>query len=150
MSQYVVDANVAVKWFVPEVFSAQAVRLLEDSHHLMAPDLVFPEAGNALWQKVRRQQLTPDQARRALEGITGAPLDVHLTRELSALALELAVQFGCTVYHGCYLGLAITHGCQLVTADARLRDLTPVRYRGHLLPLGALPILKTAPATRRR
>jgi hypothetical protein len=50
MSRYVLDANVAVKWFVPEDLTPQAVRLLEGNHHFVVPDLLYPEAGNALWQ----------------------------------------------------------------------------------------------------
>ena len=63
MSRYVLDANVLVKWFVPEAPSPQAVRLLEEDHDFLAPDLVYPETGNAMWQKVRRGQITPSDAR---------------------------------------------------------------------------------------
>jgi hypothetical protein len=47
MSRYVLDANVLAKWFVPEEPSPQAVRLLEEDHLFLAPDLVYPETGNA-------------------------------------------------------------------------------------------------------
>lgn len=139
MSRYVIDANVSVKWFVPEVLTPHAVQLLDGDHHLMAPDLVYAEVGNALWQKVRREQLTAAQARRALDGITGAPLEVYSTHELAALALELVLESGCTVYDGCYLGLAISRNCQLVSADVRLESLVPPRYRGHFLSLASVP-----------
>ena len=140
MSRYVIDANVSVKWFVPEVLTTQAVRLLEGDHHLLAPDLVYAEAGNALWQKVGRDQLDPGRARAALDGLAGAPLEIHPIRELSALALELALESGCTVYDGCYLGLAISRDCQLVSADVRLERLVPSRHRRHFLALALLPI----------
>lgn len=138
MSHYVIDANVSVKWFVPEVLTPHALRLLNGEHHLMAPDLVYTEAGNAVWQKVRREQLTAAQARRVLGGIVGAPLEVHSTRELVALGLELALESGCTVYDGCYLGLAISRDCELVSADQRLKGLVPARYRRHFLPLASV------------
>ncbi len=138
MSHYVIDANVSVKWFVPEVLTPQALRLLDGDHHLMAPDLVYSEAGNAVWQKVRREQLTAAQARRVLGGIVGAPLEVHPTRELVTLGLELALESGCTVYDGCYLGLAISRGCQLVSADERLEALLPARCQRHFLPLASV------------
>ena len=69
MSRYVLDANVPIKWFVPEDLTPQAVRLLEGDHRFIVPDLVYPEAGNALWQKLRRRQITKSEARAALDGI---------------------------------------------------------------------------------
>ena len=45
MSLYVVDASVAVKLYVPEVHSPQAVRFFSDQHDLIAPDLMLSEFG---------------------------------------------------------------------------------------------------------
>lgn len=39
MSRYVVDASVAVKWFVPEIHTDASLRLLDGNHELLAPDL---------------------------------------------------------------------------------------------------------------
>ncbi len=139
MSRYVLDANVPVKWFIPEELSPQAVRLLEGDHHFIVPDLVYPEAGNALWQKLRRRQITMSEARAALEGIVTAPFTSYPTRELVSSALELALQLDCTVYDGCYLGLAIFSDCQLVTGDRRLEVLVSGSLRRHVLPLASLP-----------
>jgi len=61
MSQYVLDANVPIKWFVPEDLTPQAVRLLEGAHQFIVPDLVYLETGNALWKKVRRRQITASE-----------------------------------------------------------------------------------------
>jgi len=53
--QYVLDANVVVKWFIPEVDSDKADRLLADfrSHRLdiIAPDILVVEVGNTLWKR---------------------------------------------------------------------------------------------------
>ena len=48
MKKVVIDASVAVKWFVPEIHSAAAARLLEPEIVLCAPDLIGPEFGNVL------------------------------------------------------------------------------------------------------
>ena len=48
MSGYVVDASVEVKWLVSEAFSDQAARLIDGKAPLIAPELIFTEAANAL------------------------------------------------------------------------------------------------------
>jgi len=139
MSRYVLDANVPIKWFVPEDLTPQAVHLLESDHRFIVPDLVYPEAGNALWQKLRRRQITMSEARAALQGIVTAPFMSYPTRALVDPALELALQLDCTVYDACYLSLAILSDCQLVTGDRRFETLVSGALRRHLLPLASLP-----------
>ena len=39
---YVVDASVAVKWYVPEDNSDDAERLLDPANELHAPELIAP------------------------------------------------------------------------------------------------------------
>jgi predicted nucleic acid-binding protein len=63
MTPYVVDASIVIKWFVDEVHAGAARRLQEAQYELFAPGLLWPECGNILWKKVRRRELTPDEAR---------------------------------------------------------------------------------------
>ena len=55
MPKLVVDASVVIKWFVPEPFSLEARRILDDyragSLDLVAPDLLNAEVGNIVWKK---------------------------------------------------------------------------------------------------
>jgi len=60
VSRYVVDASVGIKWFVPEIHSDAARRLLTEDSILLVPDLFFPEIGNILWKRVRRGEDTPE------------------------------------------------------------------------------------------
>ena len=60
MSGFVVDASVAIKWFIDEPDSAEAAFLLR--HPLSAPDLLAPERANVLWKKVTRAELSLDEA----------------------------------------------------------------------------------------
>ena len=53
MSVFVVDASVVVKWFVPEIHSDAARRLLVLPHEYVAPDLLFAETANTIWKKIR-------------------------------------------------------------------------------------------------
>ena len=76
MSGFVVDASVAVKWFVPEALSDEAVSFLDSPRELLAPDLLYPEAGNILWKKVGRGEIEARDARDILAALVRVPLSV--------------------------------------------------------------------------
>jgi predicted nucleic acid-binding protein len=120
LSLYVVDANVAVKWFVPEHLSDEATRLLDDRHELACPDLLWPELGNVLWKKARAGQLTAQEAARIVQSLDEFPLTVFPSRLVLEGALEIALGTGRSVYDSVYVALAVALECPLVTADERL------------------------------
>lgn len=139
MSAYVIDASVAVKWFVPEAHSREAAALLDPALTLHAPDLLFAEVSNALWKKTRRRELRPGEAKLILRGLASVPLEVTPIRHLAAGALDLALETGCTVYDAVYLALAAHHDCRLVTADQRLgRLIRPKALARHISLLPAI------------
>ena len=45
----VLDASVAVKWFVEEPGTAAALALLAEDESLIAPELVIAEVANVAW-----------------------------------------------------------------------------------------------------
>ena len=120
MTLVVVDASIVVKWFLPEESSDAARQLLDESSELVAPDLVFAEAGNAVWRRVRMRQLEAPIARRLVADIAGIALQPIPSRFLLKDAIGVAISAGITVYDALYLVLAVRLGTQLVTADARL------------------------------
>ena len=82
VSVFVVDASVVLKWFLPEIHSDAARRLLEAAHHYVAPDLLFPEVGNALWKIVRRGHLSADEGQRLIGDIVSVAVESVPTRGL--------------------------------------------------------------------
>lgn len=119
MSVFVVDASLVVKWFVPEVHSEAARKWLHVAHDYVAPDLIFPEAGNAVWKKVRRGELTPEDARRLVTDISTIAVETVSMRALVSDAHALALVTGITVYDATYLTLALRLETQVVTGDDR-------------------------------
>jgi predicted nucleic acid-binding protein len=117
--KYVVDASVAVKWYVPEVQSVEADRLLDPAHELYAPDLIVPEFGNILWKKVGRGELTAAQARKIIEAFIDVPMFKYSATPLLEAAFDGAVQSAQTVYDWTYLALAVALDCPMVTADEK-------------------------------
>lgn len=140
MSAYVVDASVALKWYVPEVHSEDALRLLEPGNGLHVPDLFHAEAGNILWKKSTRGELTSVEARRIARALLAVPLTVHATADLLEGALEIATRTARTVYDSLYVTLAVAMGVVLVTADRRLVDaMGRTAFGRHLLWVEDVP-----------
>ena len=126
----VVDASVALKWVIPEADSDRAAALLD--HSLAAPDLLFAECANALWKKLRRGELTGEEAVTAAQTLGRAELTIVSAREYSARAVAIAAELDHPAYDGLYLAVAEALGLRLVTADARLMrkvDQVPGRFR---------------------
>jgi predicted nucleic acid-binding protein len=117
---FVVDASVAVKWVIPEVLSDQASSLRGRTDRLLAPDLLLPEAANALWKKLMRREITAREAAQAIDLLMASGLDLRPSGPLLSRALTLARRSRHPVYDCLYVALAQAEGATLITADQRL------------------------------
>lgn len=122
MTSLVVDVSVAAKWYLPEDHTDKAEILFAKDIELHVPDLFFPELGNVLWKRWRRDEIDADTVADSLDALDTVPFVVHRSRELLASAVELAMTCQCSVYDATYLALAVGKNLQLVTADRRLRN----------------------------
>ena len=115
-----IDASVAVPWFVDEVTSLQALRLLRGTARLTAPDFMAIELTNALWKKNRRREIGRADVFDALTSLSGVGIQWIPTRDAVTPATRLALEIGHPVYDCLYLVLARAYGVQLATFDERL------------------------------
>lgn len=122
MSDYVVDASVVVKWYVEEVHSDAAGRLLAGDHQFLAPDLLPVEIANVVWKKVLRGELTEPEGENILRALMTSGVRIRSSSDLLVPAYAAAVQTRCTAYDCLYLALALREGARLITADRRLHD----------------------------
>lgn len=120
MSIFVVDASVVVKWFVPEIHSDAARRLLAMAHEYVAPDLLFAETANTIWKKIRRNELTVGEGQRLVADIGRIAVETVSSRALAEDAHALAHATGRTVYDSMYVALAARLNTRSITADDRL------------------------------
>ena len=120
MRRLVVDASVAIKWFVPEVHHRAARRLLREGLELLSPDLVRAEVGNVLWKKWRRGELSAGEVGAILRDFGRFPLRIRTSEPLMEGAWAVAERFGRSFYDGLYVALAVETESSLVTADSRL------------------------------
>jgi predicted nucleic acid-binding protein len=120
VSVFVVDASVVVKWFVPEIHSGTARRLLVLPHEYVAPDLLFAETANTIWKKIRREELTAEEGQRLVTDIGRIAVQPISCRALAQDAHTLANATGRTVYDSMYVALAVRLNTRAITADDRL------------------------------
>jgi predicted nucleic acid-binding protein len=133
----IVDASVAVRWFVdgPYRDQARSLRKIEDS--LLAPTLLLAEVGNAFWKLLRVGQVAQKDAIAALTLLSsGTPQLIPIEAFLSR-AFALAAELDHPVYDCLYLALAEQHDGRVITADRRFAE----RAAGpHVLWIEQLPL----------
>ena len=140
MSLFIVDASVAVQWFLPERHSEAADRLRSKEYRLFAPSLLFLEISNVLLKHVRRKEISHATAGRIRTAIAHSPILVYSDKILLDPAYALAGQTGCGLYDALYLALAVNLKGQMVTADQRLYNgLASGPHSKHILWVEDLP-----------
>jgi predicted nucleic acid-binding protein len=136
LSEFIVDASVALCWFATEAETAFANRLIAAAVDLVAPSLMLVELANGLWKKTRRGEMSADLAAAGLREIRRfVPQIVNLS-DLAEAALALARELDHSVYDCVYLALARRRGAPLVTSDQKMvARLAGARYRNEVVRL---------------
>ena len=134
----VVDASVAIKWFVRETRHLEALRLLDHPADLHAPDLLVAEVTNIAWRKARLGEIGNAQADDIAQAIhRGTPL-LYPSALFNERALDLAFRLDHPVYDCLYLACAEALGGRLITADDKFRlAATKAGFADRLRPLVA-------------
>jgi len=119
VSDFIVDASVAVKWFVAETDSLVADELSASNHRLFAPRLILTEVANALGRKAMTGLMSAVEACVYLRSLPQYFDGVLAVDELIEPALENACAIRHPIYDLIYLEAARRLDAQLVTADRR-------------------------------
>jgi predicted nucleic acid-binding protein len=119
LKRYVVDASVSIKWFLPEIHSREALRLLNREFELLAPDLFFAEFGNVLWKKLRAKEVDSGSAAKILTDFIRIPLTIISSETILDVTWAIAEQYQRSFYDSLYLAVAETQECRMVTADKK-------------------------------
>lgn len=133
----VIDASVALKWYLPEPDSPVALNLLTSDESLVAPDLIVPEICRAVWKAWKRQEITADQAASIARNV-GRRFVTTLspTTLLAYRATALSAELDHSTYDCFYLALAEREGTHVLTADHKLlRKIAATRYASLARPL---------------
>lgn len=120
----VVDASVAIKWFVQEDLYQDAWDLFDREEPPYAPDLIVPEVANVAWKKATRGDIGWQQVREIVNRISSGIPILFASVELSVRALGIARALNHPVYDCLYIACAEVLDSELVTADKRLWQAT--------------------------
>jgi predicted nucleic acid-binding protein len=127
---WVVDASVAVKWFVEERGSSAARAVLASGESLLAPELILVETSNTAWKKVKRKEMTSEQGEAMVRAVPMYFERLVPSGALVARAYALANRLNHPVYDCLYLALAEVESVELITDDARLvKAVTRTEFR---------------------
>jgi predicted nucleic acid-binding protein len=135
LSLYVLDASVAVKWFLPasdEPFASQARQMLQEwtdeTVTLLVPDLFFAEVANVLLKAVRARRCSLQEAELSLARLEAADIPSFSSLKLLEQAFAIATRHGRSLYDSLYVALAAKSKAQLITADERLVNALAGHY----------------------
>lgn len=116
----IVDASVALKWFVRETLSAAAHDLLRTTDTLSAPDIIVAEIANAAWVKTLRGDISAAQAGMIVAAMRYGEVALHSSADVAERALDIALVLNHPVYDCLYIAWAERLDGTVVTADDRL------------------------------
>jgi predicted nucleic acid-binding protein len=142
VSDFVIDASVAVKWVVEEDGTAQALALRDRA--LAAPDLLIAECANILCKKVRPEELSQQEAADAARLLARADIELVAMRPYLEATIWIAATLDHPAYYCMYIALAEAEGMRFVTADGsmvrKVAQQASRRYAGRVLGLAAAAV----------
>jgi predicted nucleic acid-binding protein len=136
----VIDASVALKWFLPdERYGAIALDILDKfvskEIEIFAPSLLEYEVLNGLLIAARRGRIPKKTVLIAAEGLMDLDIEVDGISSFFPEALHFSKSHNLTAYDASYLAVASARKTELVTADENLynkvkRDLQWIKHLG--------------------
>jgi predicted nucleic acid-binding protein len=135
VTDFVLDASVAAKWFLPakdEPLTDEAlalfVRFAQGELRFVVPDLFWVELASAFWKAIRLGRFSQASAEQAIADLMGRDLPAYPTAPLLNQAFHIATTHGRSVYDSVYVALAVQTKQDLITADERLAKALAARF----------------------
>jgi predicted nucleic acid-binding protein len=132
---FVLDASVAVKWFLSpkdEPLSAEALALYQEymqgNLNFIVPDIFWAEVGSAFWKAIRLGRFQKALALEAIASLAKCELPTFSVAALLERAFLIATTFDRSVYDALYVALAVQSGAEVITADERLANALAARF----------------------
>lgn len=122
----VVDANVAAKWYLPEIGSEAALELMDGANLLFAPDLIRLEVLAAITRRVRNGEATAEVSMTRcdnwLRHLRAGAVKVLPEQDILDDAVRLSMEIRHTLQDCLYLAVARKLDATLITADKPFQE----------------------------
>ena len=123
----IVDASVAVKWFIHEENSEKAIKFREDSlsgkFNLIVPELLFLEVINTL----RYKKINAEKILYTNKSLWESQFKIHNIDDfLMEKIIDISIKNDISVYDAVYVAISQLYGVPLVTADKKLYKIPNV------------------------
>ncbi len=114
---FVIDASIAVKWFIWEDGTDKALDLLDYIISFYAPSFFLMEIDSVITKKVRQRELQPDEASIKRKQFRNLPYKLIAYADTENFAFDLSTKLPISLYDANYLAVAIDRDAKLYTAD---------------------------------
>lgn len=136
MQDIVIDANIAIKWFLPEPKSELAQVVLKKKPDMYVPAYFFIETDSILTKKVRKKELSLKEAQHISTVLRSFPFQTIKLSMIRDNAFELASELYFSYYDALYLTTAMLLKSRVFTADERfVRTATQANLSTFMLPV---------------
>ena len=133
----IIDASISIKWFLDEEYSEESLKLLEKEISLIVPELFFIEVYNILTKKVRRKEISIEEATTIKDTITKISFETFSNGSLLESAFELSNVTNKSIYDCIYLSLAVLKKGIMITADEKFYN-SLMNYKNYVRWIGDL------------
>lgn len=141
MRRAVLDASVALKWYLPDENQGQPAldllnSYLSDDLEIIVPSLLKYEIINGLVVAQKRGRIKEEVILSAIEGFLNLGIKTVRVAGLYPRVLHFCRMYSRSTYDASYLALAEAEQIHFITADETLyngvkKDLTWVKWLGH-------------------
>lgn len=141
MERTVIDASIAVKWFVNEKDSDKALRLrasyLNGDVELVAPNLILYEVANAL-RFHPHYELTEANLLDSITALRDMQIAMDPTTDAWLQAFNASLSQDLSVYDAVYIAMSVVLDARLVTSDKKLFEKLDQSTRNRVILLEEL------------
>lgn len=120
----IIDSSVVIKWYLPDEFNPQALKLKTDfSSEIIAisvPLIIFYEVNNILRTTTKQLRIDSDKAIKAYGDFLDLNFQTYASKELLQKTLETAFKLDVSSYDASYIALAEQLNIPFYSADEKL------------------------------
>ncbi|KJW04351.1 type II toxin-antitoxin system VapC family toxin [Rickettsia argasii] len=124
MVSFVLDSSIALSWLMPDEVASLDILDKTITEEAIVPAIWELEIGNVLLCAERAKRLTINQRHQAIYTLKDLYIKIdQITLEhIWFETMDLAVQYGLTLYDASYLELALRCGLPIATLDKSLKQ----------------------------